>query len=157
MLNPGTIVEAIAAALRDIPALVTAQGTGASITAVHPEFASIANFQKKLHEANPGDILVRWLGTGPGSFDENRIWKHQIGIYIRPFDTASTDSTGSHYLAAKLVVDGVPAHGDGSKLLNQQIVSGLDLMDVPTLRMVIDNEGLEYALVTFGIPEIGDN
>jgi hypothetical protein len=157
MLNPGDIVDAIATALRAIPALVTAQGAHAVIAAVHPEFASQANFQTKLHQANPGDILVRWLGTGPATFGENRIWKHQIGIYIRPFDTASTDSAGSHYLAAKLVIDGVPTGGDGSKLMNQQIIAGLDLMDIPTLRMVVDNEGLEYALVTFAIPEIGDN
>jgi hypothetical protein len=155
MINPGDIVAAFVGKLQQIPQLVALQGTSGTITGYHPTFATATNFRKALHASNPGDILVRWLGTGPGSFGENRVWKHQIGVYVRPYDTTADDSPSSHYEAMRLIVDGNPPGEE--KLLNQQILPDLDPMDIPTAQTVTDSEGLEYFLITFAIPEIGDN
>jgi hypothetical protein len=161
MINPGDAIDRIVDALQHIPELVTAINGAQNILAYHPSFPNASYFRQDLTNLNPGQILVRYLGTQPGSLRENRIWKHDFGIYQLPpnFNGALVPPTSADYYTFFLaLIDGVPTNGDGSKMLNYAVVQNCDLMEVPRIQIYSDLDlKRDYFFVQFIFPEIGDN
>ena len=158
MINPGDAIDAIVDALQHIPDLVAAVGGAQNIMGYHPTFPGSMYFQQDLNDLSPGQILVRYLGTTPGSLRENRIWKHKFGVYQVPPDTTAALTSADHYTFLIDLINGVPTNGNGSKMLNYPMVPNCDIMDVPTIAIYIDTTlKKDYYFAAFTFPEIGDN
>ncbi len=161
MINPGDAIDAIVDALQHIPDLVTAVGGAQNIAGYHPTFPGAMYFQQDLNELSPGQILVRYLGTTPGSLRENRIWKHKFGIYQVPPDTTLAPTSAGHYTFLIDLINGVPevpGNTEDQKMLNYPMIPNCDSMDVPTIAIYIDTTlKKDYYFAAFTFPEIGDN
>lgn len=159
MINPGIAVDAIVNALQNIPDLVAAVGGAANILSYHPGLPDGLFFRQALMNMSPGQILVRYLGTVPGSVHrENRIWKHEFGVYQVPPLTAATESNAAHYTFLTALINGVPTNGDGNKMLNYAVVPNCDIMDVPKVSIYTDlTAKMDLYVAHFTFPEIGDN
>lgn len=158
MINPGDAIDAIVAALQAIPELTSAIGGPQNILAYHPTFPTKMYFRQDLDALEPGQILVRYLGTAPGTLRENLVWKHDFGIYQNPPNTSAAEQSSDHYLFLMGLINGIPATGDGNKMLNLAVVDGCEIMDVPTVSIYTDlTLKRDYFFVKFTFPEIGDN
>jgi hypothetical protein len=157
MINPGDAIDAIVDALQNIPELVASVGGVDNIIGYHPTFPDSMYFQQDLNDLKPGQLLVRYLTTFPGQVNQNLIWKHRFGIYQKPPNTSTASTSAQHYTCLIDLINGVPVNGDGNKMLNYAVVSGCDLMDVPTLSIYTDHTlKQDFFLTTFTFPEIGD-
>jgi hypothetical protein len=158
MINPGDAIDKIVDALQHITDLTDAIGGPANILPYHPTFPGKMYFKQDLDALLPGQILVRYLGTVPAQFRENRIFRHDFGLYQMPPNTSDADTSAGHYEFLVALINGVPSNGDGNKMLNYAVVQNCDIMDVPRAAIYTDvTLKRDYFFVTFSFPEIGDN
>jgi hypothetical protein len=157
MINPGDAIDAIVGALQAIPELVTAIGGAQNVLPYNPSFPGSMYFRQDLDQLQPGQILVRYLGTHPAG-RENRYWKHNFGLYQLPPNTTNAETTAGHYQFFLFVINGIPTNGNGNKFLDYAMVPNCDVMDVPTISIYTDlTLHRDYLLISLSFPEIGDN
>lgn len=160
MLNPADLVDAIVAALQDIPEFVTEMdGDAARISAYHDQFPTRSNLALAIYQMDPPSTLVIWRETAPGSAGRMEVWKHSFSVLFRPREHVAGDDYGYGKLM-ELFVNGVPSSGTGQKLLNEPIHASCWPMDVPTFArstlMVTQDSALDYFEVRLTLTEMGD-
>ncbi len=158
MINPGTLVDAIVAKLRAIPELVAELGGEASrIRAYHYRYPQQASLARAIYEMESPSILVVWRGTDPGMVGRSEVWKHRFSLYLRSREVGEAEPvTAGYYRLVELLTNGVPAGGDGQRMLYTVIDPSCYPMDVPRLVAAADLEGVDYFEVEFSLTEIGD-
>lgn len=161
MLNPGTLVSSVVAALRDIPELIAEMGGEANrIYSFYGQFPTEASLARAIWTMPRPAVMVAYDGFGPGRRG-GEVWKHRMSIYLRLRETAPDDSPEAHYRALWLLVNGVPTSGDGLRMLYATIHPDCDPMDVPSARrqtLVIDDAGttMDYFEFAMTLTEKGD-
>jgi len=158
MINPGDAIDLIVDALQHITLLTGAIGGPQNILAYHPTFPNSIYFRQDLSNLNPGQALVRYLGTVPGNRRENRIFLHEFGIYQMPPNTSTVTTSAAHYDFLVQLINGIPENGDGNKMINYRVLPECDPMDIPKTTIYTDLElKRDYFFTQFNFPEIGDN
>jgi len=160
MLNPADLVDAIVAALQDIPEFVTEMNSEPDrISAYHDQFPARVNLGQAIYQMDPPSTLVAWRETAPGSVGRMEMWKHSFSVYFRPKEHAAGDDYGYGKLMG-LLINGVPTSGTGQKLLNEPIHASCFPMDVPTFArntlMVTQDSSIDYFEVRLTLTEMGD-
>jgi len=151
MISLIEITNAMTAKLQSIPELVALLDAGAASVFPYidenPKRNSISN---EIYRMPAGSILVVWNGTVLEAAETMEAWIHVIQIYIRA-------RRGDSALAIiDALMDGIPVPGDGLRWRYCPIMDGVLPTVVRDIARLIDEEGIDYFVVTSVTQEIGD-
>lgn len=157
MINQGILVEAIITKLRAIDDLVALFGGENRISPYHYRVPRENSLARALHEMPTGGLLVAYRGTDPIGSREAEGWRHQFSIYIRSGRVAEDDDvTAGYYKIIEFLTNGVPAGGDGQRMLYTEIHPNCHSMDLPRIIGLSDVEAVDFFEFQFSLTEIGD-
>jgi len=159
MINPAHILDRLVAVLRDIPALVVEMGGDESrIRAYHDAYPTTTSYELAVARAPSPSIVVVWNGTGPDNMGQLLVWRHDFSLFVRarrpPAGAGAAAETGFYKIHESLV-EGVPAHGNGLRLVDYQILDGLYPMEPPSMERRSDAEGVNFFEVVISFKETG--
>lgn len=157
MLNPAPITDALASALRGIPEFLQQMSNDSErISAFHYLPGTDYRLAERIEKMKNPETVVAWDATLPGNFDGATIWKHRFNVYVRAGNQVNAaDPKSFEYLWWAMVNRPVTGFGQNLRYLN--LVSGLDIMETPGIRHMLDENLQDYFCATFVFPEIGDN
>ncbi len=158
MLNPSTITDAIAATLKAIPALAAAMTVDSvvRIDAFHYRLGDEFRLTEAIYKMAAPSMLIAWEGTQGGNFDGATIWKHKFGVYYRMGNAAGVDDPLGYEDLFWLTCNSIPT-GNSVNIRYISFVSGVDIMDTPSVIHSVDEDGIDIFKAVFVVPEIGDN
>jgi hypothetical protein len=148
MLDPLDIGASLVGALRDIPELLPYVNNDPTRITLYDDGGAVANQSKAIYEMKSPGILVLPIRTDTGRLDQNEWWQHVFQVVCR-----------TSMRAIPWLVNGVPASGDGLKLL----YAGLRddclpfSMIPPPWASFTDENQITYFVATFTAIEKGDN
>ena len=156
MLNPDTIVDAVVAALRSIPALVTALGSDSSrISGFKYQFGKDFPLAQAVYTMPVPSMLVAWDQVRGGNFDGATVNKYRITIYVRSGNSNSNadllDPASLWCLAMTSAVN-----GGACDIRYTHILPNLEIMDPPTFAHRVDENKLDYWVGQCDWSELGD-
>ena len=162
MIEPSQLVDRIVVLLQSIQDLAAAVGGPQNIRA-HYDAYPVQSLGDAVYEMTPPGILVVWDGTSPAGMGTREVWQHQFRLILR----AKTESVAGwapngYYRLWKLIVDGVPEAGDGSKMRMIEPMFGvyqIGQMSINRSQLLVDpstNSVLEFFEVRFALREKGD-
>ena len=155
MIDPSEIVTNLVAMLRDIPALVTeVGGDPARVYPYHDYYPKNISLVHAIHNMPAPSIMAAWQGTGPGSFGNVDVWKHQITLFLRAKPEANAGT--AYYRLFRLITKGIPAAA-GIAMENATVHPSCHAMDLPQIQRQTDAEALDYFEVPLSFTEIGDD
>lgn len=155
MIDPSEIVTNLVAMLRDIPALVTEMGGDpARVYPYHDSYPKNISLVHAIHNMPAPSIMVVWQGTGPGSFGNVDVWKHQITLFLRAKPEANAGTV--YYRLFRLITKGIPTAA-GIAMENAAVHPSCHAMDLPQIQRQTDAEALDYFEVPLSFTEIGDD
>jgi hypothetical protein len=155
MIDPSEIVTNLVAMLRDIPALVTeVGGDPARVYPYHDSYPKNISLVHAIHNMPAPSIMAAWQGTGPGSFGNVDVWKHQITLFLRAKPEANAGT--AYYRLFRLITKGIPAAA-GIAMENATVHPSCHAMDLPQIQRQTDAEALDYFEVPLSFTEIGDD
>ena len=155
MIDPSEIVTNLVALLRDIPALVTeVGGDPARVYPYHDSYPKNISLVHAIHNMPAPSIMAVWQGTGPGSFGNVDVWKHQITLFLRAKPEANAGT--AYYRLFRLITKGIPAAA-GIAMENATVHPSCHAMDLPQIQRQTDAEALDYFEVPLSFTEIGDD
>ncbi len=152
MTNSAELVTALVMALRDIPELVTAmEGDRDRISGYYDHYPDESNIRLAIARMRPPAILVAWQGTVPGRSGPAEAWRHLFSLYLRAGQTAYTRLW-------HLIVNGVPASGDGQPMLFTEVHPDCYPIDTPSIRrntlvIAAENVMLDYFEISTSLTE----
>jgi hypothetical protein len=157
MMNPGILVEALVAKLRAIPELVAEMnGEPRRIRAYHYRYPREASLARALYELDSPAVLVVWRGTEPGRFGRGGVWQHRFSLLVRSREIFDHEAaTAGYYRIVELLINGIPAGGDGQRMVNTVIHESCYPMDLPRIIGSSDAEGLDVFELEVRLTEIG--
>lgn len=157
MLNPRTLVDAVAAAFGTITTLVQAMNNDpTNIIAYHYNYANDPRLVLAIEEMKAPSILVYWQGTQGGNFSGQQIWKHRLEAVIRAGNTTGTTPLSYEDIWFAMMQE--PCNGTSLNFRNQEIIPGVvDLVDTPSIKHHTDSENMDMFTVELVFPEIGDH
>lgn len=156
MIDPSTLIDALVALLRDIPALVAEMNGDANrVYAYHDRYPKHASLAYAIHQMPAPSIMVAWTGTQPGSFGGNEVWRHQFTLYLRARESVDGDPPTGYARLFRLLTKGVPA-GTRQPMQYATVDPGCFPMDTPSIERQTDAEGLDFFQVAMSFTEIGD-
>ena len=144
------LTNATVDAFRRIPELVDAlDGKPENVIGyvdVNPDKNSVG---KAIYQMPPGSILVAWQETvfDPASMEP---WVHRYQYYVR------AQRGGSALDIILKLVNGVPVPGDGQRWRYCPLMSGVNPTNVTNIVRMIDEEGIDYFVITAETLETGD-
>ncbi len=152
MTNPNDLIDALVAKLRAISALVIAVGQAGYILAYKDNYPNNVNLVEALVELRTPGIMIVWRGSGPANSARREVWQHQFSIFIKAVGEAAD--------FWDLIVDGVPAGGDGLKMLRTEIHPNVGQMNTPSIARrslpISQFATLDYFEATLSLNEKGD-
>lgn len=154
MLDPSTLGAAYVARLQAISALVTLMGgTTGNIQQYDDNYPTVVDYLKAVREMTTPGILVAHQETGPGKLASMEVWRHRYTAVVKPNGKISD--------VWALLVNGVPAGGDGLKMLSTAVHPSVFRMDIPILKRqflpISEVAVLDYYEVTITFIERGDS
>ena len=161
MINPGTLLDDIVTQLRLVSALVTEMaGDPDRIAPYYDNYPESTSTTRAIQDMPAPGLLVMYDGTSQGG-GRMQPWAHQFKLILKLGEKVSASTGADHYSALHLLVDGIPT-GGALKLLNMEINSGCDGMDVPRMErqgLIIDAAGnqMDYWVVRWVLSEKGDD
>ena len=162
MINPGTLVAAIVAKLRDIPALVTAIGGDATkIVSYDFRYPKQTSFREAVSELTAPGLLVVFRGIGPSLFpgisNSRSTRRYDFAVFVRSREIVDADpATAGYYAVFEEMEKGVVT-GSGQRFIYSEIVSGCYPIGGPlSVLPGSDEEGRDYWEVRFSLHEAGD-
>lgn len=163
MLDPDLVLATFISTLRSIPSLV-AELAGDPLNISGHYYLSGKEFSlaQSIYKMPSPSILVTYLDLIGGNFNGATIWKHRLEVYIRPKNAAmgsvgglggtpAGSSPHLWWLAMNKPVLGGVQHIRGIELL-----SGLWLMDTPTMTHRQDEDLADIFVGQCVFPEAGD-
>jgi hypothetical protein len=160
MLNPAAITDALATQLALIPALAAAMTPAGSVVAridaFHYRLGAENTLQMAVYKMPAPSLLVAWEGTLGGNFNGATIWKHRMGVYFRMGNMAGVLGPVGYEDLWYQTVNGVPT-GSSRNIRYLNLMTGLDIMDTPSVSHAVDEDRIDYFRGEFLYPEIGDN
>ena len=101
-------------------------------------------------------IMAVWQGTGPGSFGDVDVWKHQITLFLRARETFDGDPPTAVLPAVPVDHEGRSRREPAWRWTNATVHPSCHPMDLPSIQRQTDAEGLDYFEVPITFTEIGD-
>jgi len=151
------LIDALVAALRDIPELVGEMGGDVErIYAYHDSYPKKVSLVHAIHAVPAPGIMAAWQGTQPASLGGMDVWKHYVTLFLRAGETFSGDPPTAYYLLRRLILKGVPTSA-GVTVLNMTIHPSCYPMDLPTIQRQTDSEALDYFEMPLSFTQIGDD
>lgn len=155
MLAPETIQNALVSKLRAIPELVALFGDGNQISAYIDQFPGKIDVLEAVRAQEEGSLLVVWQETSPGQINRRETWRHRFSLFLKPRGKVSD--------AWYWIVQGVPANGDGLKMLyTESLNPALNRINTPAIRrqfLTVDAANgvvIDYFEINITIDEKGD-
>ena len=150
MVSLEELTSAMALTLGAIPplaALLVDQGVVPYID-LNPTRNSMS---KAIYEMPAGSLLLVWNGTTLDTFASSMEgWMHIIQIFIK------AKRGGSAYDIIDALVNGIPVPGDGLIWRYCPLIDGVLPTNVREIVRLIDEEGIDYIVVTTATQETGD-
>jgi hypothetical protein len=146
------ITSAMVDTFQRIPELVAMldQGT-ASIIGYIDENPVKNSMSKAIYQMPAGSLLVVWNGTTLESGADSMLgWAHMLQVFVR------AKRGGSALAVMNALVDGIPVPGDGQRWRYCPILDNCLPTEVRDLSRLIDEEGIDYYVVTTITQETGD-
>jgi hypothetical protein len=153
VINPETLVDLMVDRLRTIPEITSVYNDTALISAYHHDFAEHTQWVRELMKGEAG-MRVRWAGTGPSN---GRPFVHNFEIAVR-VGSQDTESKAVYQVWYGFV-NGKPGGIDNCCERNWVTPLSNDVLPIsppPTMRPVTDQNGQDYWLISYSIPEKGD-
>ena len=151
MVNLIELTTAMVATFQKIPPLVALLDQGAaSIVGYIDENPLKNSTSKAVYQMAAGSLLVVWIGTSIEASDAMLAWSHVIQIYIRAQRGASA------LTIINALIDGVPVPGDGLRWRYCPILDGTLPTEVRDTARLVDEEGIDYFVVTTVTQETSD-
>jgi hypothetical protein len=147
------LVNAMTTTLQNIPELVALldQGAASVVGYIDENPTRNASF-KAVYKMPGGSLLVIWQGTTlEPATDMRWSWNHVMQVFVK----ARRGDSALAILDA--LVDGVPVPGDGQRWRFCPIMDGVLPTNVQELSRMIDEEGIDYFVVTTATQETGDD
>ena len=144
MILPSDLIEALVAKLRDIPDLVgEVGGDEERIFAYHDRYPDRSRLMDAIHQQPIPSVMVAWQGSDQGSRGDFGAWRHHLSLYLRAKEEYG-DLPDGYYRLYRLICEGVPAGGDGLRMIDATVHDGCDpLMEVPRIARQLDGP-LDY-------------
>jgi hypothetical protein len=156
MLDGTLIVSAAVAALQSIEPLVEAMGGNPqNIYAVFSRYGMDVSTARAVFEMKAPSILVVWEGTRGGNFTAAVQIKHMLCVYVRGANQAGQEAPMG-YATLWWQITNSPVNGTTQNIRQIALLPNVLLMDTPSARMQVDQEGVDFLEGKFVIPEIGD-
>lgn len=125
MLAPKTIQNALVDKLRAIPELVALFSSADKISAYIDQWPGKVDVLEAVRSLEEGSLLVVYQECAEGRVGRMETWKHRLSLYLKPMGEMSD--------AWYWMVNGIPAGGDGLKMLYTQIHPAIQRMNPPRL------------------------
>lgn len=153
MTNPGVLLDSVVVSFRGINDLVNDHfdEDESRIFGYRDRYATEANLQKAIMNAEKPSILVAYMGLVPGVRETMDVDDHKFAAYMRAPDDASQDH---YYGMMQKIVDGTAAGGVAwryseihencyppSKITFKRIVNAPDDLDLWELSFVLTEYG----------------
>lgn len=132
MTNPDTIAAEIVARVISIPGMSSALPNGFSY---HTE--QLGNREKAVDSMPDNSALLTWDGMIAANDGDSFVYQHDFRIYVR-IETMSFPS----FLT--LFHDGIPAAGDGLKMIYTNIPSVAERIEVASATAVVGKDNADY-------------
>ena len=145
------ITNAMAAKMQSIPELVALLDNGAgSVISYIDENPNRNSSSNAIYQMPAGSLLVVWNGTVMEAGETMEAWIHMIQIFVRA-------RRGDSALAViDALMDGIPIPGDGLRWRYCPIMDGVLPTEVKDISRLIDEEGIDYFVVSTFTQETGD-
>lgn len=152
MVSVIELMQAMAVTFTNIPELVALLENPAPVTAYIDENPTRNSVSKAIYQMPSGSLLLAWSGTSMDIEAETMLaWTHAIQVYIR------ASRGGSALAVIDALVDGIPVPGDGLRWRYCPLISGVLPTVVTDMARLIDEEGIDYYVVSTATQETGDN
>lgn len=162
MINPGTLVAAIVAKLRDIPALVTAIGGDATkIASYDYRYPKQTSLREAISELTAPGMLVAFRGIAEGRFPgitSSRTTRvYNFAVFVRSPEILDADpATAGYYAIFEQMEKGVGT-ASGQRFIYDTIDPGCYPIGGPLgVLPGTDEEGRDFWEVRFSLLEAGD-
>lgn len=152
MQNPKDVLEALASALRLIPAVADAVEGGDRVRVFDDTFLAGRQLGAEIVNMPVPSMLVAFSATSPGLISRRETWAHQLSVILRVHDPLSVFTA---------IVNGVPSDGT-QRLIYKELIAGIHRMETPTLqrRQIVVSESpfatVDYFELIITIKEKGD-
>ncbi len=157
MINPNDIVEALVLLLRDIPDLVAAVGGDEErIFSYYDQYPKDVSLELARYQMLAPGIMVAWQGSGPGSFGNFEVWKHDISLTLRAAEDSGEETPSGYYRLFQQIVKGKPK-SLGQAMQYVTVHSACQPMDTPRMQRQTDSAGVDYFEVSMTFTESGDD
>jgi hypothetical protein len=151
MVSLIALTDAMVAKLQSIPPLVSLLESGAaSIQGYIDENPDRNSLSNAIYQMPSGSLLVVWNGTVLEAPTTMEAWVHVLQIFVR------AKRGGSALAVVDELVDGIPEPGDGLRWRYCPLLDGVLPTVVKDVSRVIDEEGIDYFVVTTFTQETGD-
>jgi hypothetical protein len=183
MLDPDLVSNAVVQALQSIPVFnsimtTDAETTNSNIYSFYYQYGQEQSLARAIFQMKSPSCLVAYKDYLGGNFNQMTLWKHRLEICIRPpnaavpvpsIDPTNTLLTGmstphlSWLMMNSPIVAPTPFDNPGpipssytANIRQVRLLSGLLLMDTPTLTHRQDESLSDFFMWSVIIPEIGD-
>jgi hypothetical protein len=185
MLDPDLVLNSVIAAFQAIPDVVAQLGGLTSISgdptiAPHYYYSGLEHsLAADIYQMEGPTILVYYLDMLGGNFSQETIWKHRLEACVRPKNAASGPGVvppsgfgpylpigDTPYLCWLMMHSSVspplgyiipPGSNTTSNIRQIRLLPNLALMETPTLKHRIDEQGQDYFCWQMVFPELGDD
>lgn len=132
MTNPDIIAQEIVDRINAIPGMAAAVPNG---VVYHTEESG--NREKAVDSMPDNSALLTWDGMTATNDGDSFVYQHDFRIYVRI-------ATMSFASFLTLFHDGIPAGGDGLKMIYTNITSVAERIELASATPVVGNDGADY-------------
>lgn len=153
MVSLTSLIDAMTVTFQNIPELVALLDQGAASVIGYIDENPLKNsMSKAIYQMPAGSILIIWNGTSIEATASSMLgWAHMLQIFVR------AKRGGSALTVINALVDGVPIPGDTQRWRYCPILDGCLPTDIRDIARLIDEEGIDYYVVTTVTQETGDD